>query len=88
MALGLLWQRLALPNLLLRTVRVQRALATDLRADIRGRYALENAVDGIRDYEQNMTEGKDFDYARKREHLIVEGTLTVPTTASNFCEQS
>ncbi len=51
-------ENLALPNFLLRTVRVQRALGTDLRADIRGRYALENAVEGIRAYEQNMTEGK------------------------------
>ena len=51
-------ENLALPNFLLRTVRVQRALATDLRADIRGRYTLENAVEGIRDYEQRMTDGK------------------------------
>ena len=50
--------RLALPNLLLRTVRVQRALATDLRADIRGRYSLEEAVKGMRTYEREMTSGK------------------------------
>ena len=51
-------QNLALPNFLLRTVRVQRALATDLRADIRARYPLEEAVEGMRRYEREMTGGK------------------------------
>lgn len=50
--------RLSLPGLLYRAWRVQRALIGDLRIDVRGRYTLDEAVEGIKTYEQRMTDGK------------------------------
>ncbi len=49
---------LSLPGLLYRALQVQRALATDLQTKVRSRIPLEEAVAGIRDYQERMTSGK------------------------------
>lgn len=49
---------LSLPGLLYRALQVQRALTTDLQTKVRARLRLEDAVEGIRSYQERMTDGK------------------------------
>ncbi len=49
---------LSLPGLLYRALQVQRALGTDLQTRVRSRVPLEEAVEGIRGYQERMTSGK------------------------------
>ena len=51
-------KNLSLPGLLYRAWRVQRLLASDLQIDVRGRYSLDEAVEGIKTYQEKMTDGK------------------------------
>ena len=49
---------LSLPGLLYRAWRVQKALANDMQISVRERYSLDEAVEGIRTYQESMTDGK------------------------------
>lgn len=49
---------LSLPGLLYRAWRVQKALASDLQISVRERYSLDKAVEGIKTYQESMTDGK------------------------------